>query len=197
MISIIPNQEIRRGFIFPHEIFEGFELKINSKYFILKKDESIPHEILQSGYIPLITKGVVVLYWDNGTDDKTIFDFKSEGEILQPANEISKNKHGDLNGLCAQNSEIILINDTFISTCALLNPEISKFYKQLLTDNFSATYNQIKFLKEGDLEKRYEIFLREYKHIYNDITDRMIANYLGAHYTTLSRVKSRMITKLK
>jgi CRP-like cAMP-binding protein len=66
-----------------------------------------------------------------------------------------------------------------------------------LEEDIGSTYRQLRLLKEADVEKRYQIFLKEYKHVYNEISDRMIASFLGVHYTTLSRVKARLLEKSK
>ena len=100
------------------------------------------------------------------------------GQLLRPAINIDSHKVGQLKACCLADTELLLIDRKSICACT--------FEEELGT-----TYLQLKLLKEANLVKRYQIFLKEYKHIYNYVTDRMVANYLGVHHTTLSRIKRK------
>ncbi len=188
---------MNENYVFPLEIFEGQNLESNSTTLKFEKDETLPETIINHKIISIIEKGIVVIFWEDESKIKTIVDFKCEGEVLRPAIEVSSKKTGRFHAQSLTNSEITSIDRDFFCSCSIKKDEISDFYYGLLTEDISSTYRQLKLLKEADLEKRYETFLKEYKHVYNIISDRMIANFLGVHYTTLSRVKARLINKAR
>ncbi len=185
------------NFEFPHKYFLGEDLRSNSAVNQFKKDEFLAEEIIGSENISIINCGVIVLFWKNENNTKIIIDFKSAGEVLRPAIEISKEKAGKFYAQALTDSKITSVKRDFFCTCSIRNEQVSNLYYGVLTKDISSTYRQLKLLKEADLEKRYEIFLKEYKHVYNQISDRMIASFLGVHYTTLSRVKTRLLDKTK
>ena len=80
------------NFEFPHEYFLGEDLKSNSTVNQFKKDELLAEDIIGSENISIINRGVIVLFWKNENNTKIIIDFKSAGEVLRPAIEISKEK---------------------------------------------------------------------------------------------------------
>lgn len=184
-------------FLFPVNIFNGFELDNNSDYKSFERDKILPEAVMDHKNVAIIENGIVMLFYKNADGTQTIIDFKSTGEVLRPAVELLENKTGKLYALAYTNTQIKMLNREFLCSCTFKSTMISDFYYGLLKEDISSTYRQLKLLKEADLGKRYLIFLEEYKHIYNEISDRMIANYLGVHFTTLSRVKARLLNREK
>ncbi len=182
-----------KKFNFPYDIFEGFGLKAASKNLSIKKGTVFSKDILSHKNFSLIIKGIVVLYWKDENGDSIIIDFKTTKQLLRPDIEINENRIGKIYAVAHTDVDLILLNSKFICSCALKNKAISDFYYGALTSELNFTYLQLKLLKESELEKRYKIFREEYKFIYNNITDRMIASYLGVHYTTLSRLKTKLL----
>lgn len=140
-------------------------------------------------------KGIVILYWKDDNNNSIIIDFKTIGQVLRPGIQINENKIGKMYAVAHTDIDLIILDSKFMCSCSFENKDISDFYYGALTRDLNFTYLQLKLLKESDLEKRYEIFLEEYKSIYNDITDRMIASYLGVHYTTLARLKAKLLSQ--
>ena len=186
---------MKEQFEFPEQIFEGEDFEKNSMRNILKKEEQLPELIISDEKISIMIRGIVVLFWQDENGTKTIIDFKSAGEVLRPAIEIKKEKAGKFYAKALIDSEIISLNRHFFCECSISNKKIADLYYGVLTHDISSTYWQLKLLKEADIEKRYETFLKKYKNIYNQVSDRMIASFLGVHYTTLSRVKHRILEK--
>ncbi len=182
-------------FLFPINIFNGLGLEDHSGYLTFEKDKILAEEAMNHKNVALILKGVVILFFENTDGTKTIIDFKSVGEVLRPAVELSEKKTGKLFAIAHSDTHIKIMNREFLCSCSLKSESVSTFYYGILMNDISSTYRQLKLLKEADLGKRYLIFLEEYKHIYNEISDRMIANYLGVHFTTLSRVKAKILAK--
>lgn len=183
-------------FHFPYDFFKAFPFETNLRNTFLPKDHELPDEYLHHQNITIIISGLIFLYWKDEDGEKTIIDFKRKGDVLRPAVEIETEKIGIMRGITMQETKFVMLDKNFFCSCALAKDEISTFYYKLLEKDISSTYRQLKLHKETSLEKRYETFLRENKDIYNDVTDRMIANYLGVHYTTLSRLKSKMLKQL-
>lgn len=180
------------SFSFPFEIFKDYDIKDASKHTGLKKDTLISKKILSHNNFTIILKGIIVLYWKDDNNNTTIIDFKTTGQVLRPGIGISEERIGVIYAKAHTDVDLISIDAKFICSCALENNAISDFYYRGLSNDLNSTYIQLKLLKEADLEKRYEIFLEKYKSIYNDISDRMIASYLGVHYTTLARLKAKI-----
>lgn len=184
-------------YTFPDKIFKGHDLLNNSRVFQFLKSNYLPAPVINFHSFSLIKKGVIVLFWVNQNGSKTIIDFKKPGEVLRPAIGICTKKTGEIKAKTLLDTEIISIDRDYLCACIFKEDKIYDFYHQLLSDDISSTYRQLKLLKEVDIEKRYEIFLEEYKDIYNEVSDRMIANFLGVHYVTLSRMKSRLLSRAK
>ncbi len=180
-------------FHFPTYLFENTQLKSNLGVHKLEKNESIIPEFLHDDKITMVISGLIMMYWKDEEGNKIIIDFKRPGEILRAAANIDNSYTGDMYGVALKATEIRVLDRFFFCSCATNNDNISEFYYGLLKKDISSTYRQLKLHKETDLKKRYEIFLNEYKDIYNDVTDRMVANYLGVHHTSLSRLKAKII----
>lgn len=189
--------QLSDSWTFPHEVFKDFDFENNSKRYRFIKNELLPEELNDHENISYITKGIVVLYWKNENRTKTIVDFKGAGEVLRPAVEVSEKRVGKIYFQAFTDTEILMMGRVFLCSCASESSLASDFFFGILRDDISSTYRQLRLLKEANLEKRYEMFLEEYRHIYNKISDRMIANYLGVHFTTLSRMKMRIFNSEK
>ena len=194
---MMKNESVKKANGFPFKIFEGHDLDGHSKNQVFEKNEVIPQDMINPERFPLVKSGLVVLYWKSENGEKIIVDFKSDGQLLRPGIEVDSQKTGKLHAICLKDTEMTFIQRNFLCESSSNNKLISDFYYSLLEEELSSTYIQLKLLKEANLEKRYLIFLNEYKHIYNEISDRMIANYLGVHYTTLSRVKAKILESEK
>ncbi|MDM8161832.1 hypothetical protein QUH73_18595 [Labilibaculum sp. K2S] len=158
-----------------------------------KKNARIPKLNLSPDYFSIITKGTIFLYWSKDQRHNTIINFKRKGEVLRPAIEIGSVKCGELYAKCLTPVTIYSIKRDHLCSCTFQDKKLSDFYFGLLTNDINSTYCQLKMLKEANIEKRYQIFKEEYADIFNTISDRMIANYLGVHYTTLARMKVRLL----
>lgn len=185
--------ERENGFTFPFKIFEGYDLKKASDRTSFRKDEFLTEEVMLHKNVSLITSGIVILFWKKEDGTRTIIDFKSTGDVLRPAVEVSENKIGKIYAQAHTDVEVTLLDRKFLCSCTTESVPITDFFLGVLINDISSTYRQLKLLKVADLKERYLTFLDEYKHIYNEITDRMIASYLGVHYTTLSRVKAKIL----
>jgi len=194
MSSININED---EFQFPYELFNAYPFETNLRNTFLTKDNELPDEYLYTQNITLITSGLIMLYWEDEDGIKTIIDFRRNGEVLRPAVDLADERLGIMRGVTMKDTKFIMLDKDFFCSCSLANKEVSTFYYELLTKDISSTYRQLKLHKETNLEKRYGTFLNEYSEIYNDITDRMVANYLGVHFTTLSRLKSKMLKDAK
>lgn len=150
-------------------------------------------EILHYSNISIIKKGLVVTYLLDEQGNEIILDFKSENQVLRPAVEMDQKKIGILKARCLKDTEIYTLKrELFCSH--LSDAQVSNYYYRLLDSDITSTYSQIKLLKISNLELRYKTFLSEYQHANNYITDRQIANYLGIHYTSLARMKKKLIS---
>lgn len=183
--------------MFPFEIFAGYDLKDVSQSFSFQKDEHLDGIIADHQSFSIVLSGIVILFWENEDGNRTIIDFRSAGEILRPVIEITERVVGKIYALAYTSVEVMVLDRKFMCECALENDEIDSYFYANLTNDINSTFQQLKLLKVANLEKRYEIFLNKYQHIYNEISDEMIANYLGVHYTTLSRMKARFWNRKK
>lgn len=179
--------------IIPRSLFADYDFDEFSKALSFKKNDEIPVDFVKPENLPLVVKGVVMVYIEPFIDEKLIIDFKYSGQLLRPAINVDPSKVGQLKACCLADTELILMDRGFICSCTFEDEAISAFYYKLLEEELGTTYLQLKLLKEANLVKRYQIFLKEYKHIYNYVTDRMVSNYLGVHYTTLSRIKRKAL----
>ncbi len=181
-------------YIFPIELFNDFEFNGNSEVLSLKKDDVVDRNLLDPSNLVIIQKGIILLYWENIDNERTIIDFKSSGGWLYSSTYM-KVEVGELNNVCLVDTELMVIGKKFMCDCAFHSREISELYGCLFSDDINATYNQLKLLKEVNLEKRYLAFMKDYKDIYNHISDKMISSFLGVHPTTLSRIKRKLLIK--
>ncbi len=178
---------------FPYSIFEGLDLAQNSTVFELDKNTELDEIILSHNKFSLILDGLIILYWIDKKGNKIIIDFKRNGDILRPAIDIAFKQEGKIYAKALNQTKLISLNREFVCKNTFTSDDISDFYYSLLTKDISSTYQQLQLLKEANIEKRYENFLNEYRDIYNLISDRMIASFLGVHYTTLARMKPRLL----
>ncbi|WP_421918722.1 Crp/Fnr family transcriptional regulator [Marinifilum sp.] len=179
----------------PVDSMNKFDFEPNSNLLEFEKNDHVPKEIVKPNYFCIVLEGTVQLYWLEKYNKQTIIDFKRAGNALRPAIEIDQEKCGDMKAKFLSKGKLIAINRDYLCSITFKDDKISDLYYKLLTQDLSSTYLQLKMLKEESIEKRYLNFIEEYGDIYNGITDRMIANYLGVHYTTLSRMKVRLLEK--
>ena len=194
---IISTQTINELTGFQVDNLMNFNFESFTKHLQFKKDENLPDSILRPENFTILAEGVILLYWLEDNNNKILFDFKRKGEALRPVIEIDKEKCGKIYAKCLTPVSLLSFERDRLCTCTFDDIDIANFYYGLLTQDLSSTYQQLKLLKEASIEKRYESFLREFGDIHNLISDRMIANYLGVHYTTLARMKVRLLEKEK
>lgn len=176
----------------PSDPSTGCDLKKESSRIAYNENEFISSNITDHKNVCIVALGIVVSFWENEDGTRTILNFKTPGEVLRPAIEVSEHVTGEICSIAYTDVDIIILDRKYLSACSLKSKLVSTFFYDLLTNDINSTYRQLKLLKQADLRKRYELFLDEYKHISNRISDRMIASYLGVHYTTLSRLKSKI-----
>lgn len=178
---------------FPVNILKGYDLRHKIEVKTFKKGEQIPDKYLGPEAVSYIKSGIVILYWNTDKEKRIIVDFKSDSQLLKGILPVHYQKVGKLNARCLNTTKLFFIPRDVILNCFADNVSITQYFLPMLEEQNRHIYTQLKFLKTADLEERYLIFLKEYKHIYNQISDRMIASYLGVHYTSLSRIKAKLI----
>ena len=177
------------------DLLNKHELESETLDFIIKKGDDIPIECFHEDRIALITRGAVMVYWKDENKEKLILDFKKEDEILRPAIVLDTTFTGEIYGKALTDVEIKLADRLYFCSIAGIDDKIGNLYYKLLGNDISSSHRQLKLLKNTNIEERYLCFLQWYKDVYNELTDRMVANFLGIHYTTLSRVKARILAR--
>ncbi|MCV6629653.1 MAG: hypothetical protein OIF50_07325 [Flavobacteriaceae bacterium] len=180
---------------YPLEIFEEYDLKKEGLSLTFKKGTDISESIDTQQHITFITKGIVLVYRLQESGNISIIDIKSSGQILQPTIDISLEdkesthfKAYSQTEICAFNRKQLFFNQ---KPACKKDKVVSNFLIRIIENDIKSIYRQLEFIKESSLEKRYQMFLERYGNIYNDISDRLIASFLGVHFTTLSRMKTR------
>ena len=92
-------------------------------------------------------------------------------------------------------SVLYIIPGSYLQEICIKNNELNKYVHECSLQTYLKLYEQLLKLKDATLEHRYKFFLERYSKIYNRVSDRMIASFLGVHHTSLSRVKTKSILK--
>ncbi len=182
-------------FKFPYSLFKDFDLLSHSSNVELEKGEDVSLKMLGMEWSVIVEEGCIALFWITETGADVIIDFKHEGEMINSSLGISNNELGNVYARGLSKTKLLLMNTNFISDCSLKSEPVSTFFHELMYVDIHKTFRQFRLLKIANIEERLERFNRENSNIRNLIPDRMLANYLGIHYTTLSRIKTRNIKK--
>jgi CRP-like cAMP-binding protein len=94
-----------------------------------------------------------------------------------------------------ENSEVVLIDDTYEQSLAKQIPNFNEFNIRLLHNNIRHMQQRIDLLLGATAEERYMHFIKLYPDILLRVPQIMVASYLGITPESLSRVRKDLAAK--
>ena len=150
-----------------------------------------------SGKIGFITEGLFRIFHADTKGNEYTKNFKSSGQFVSSLAALLLACPSNLNIQALEHSEVICIHYDNILRLA----DKSLQWQQLLRKNIEADYLE-KEKRESDLlyydaKDRYLHFTEEHPDWEQRIQQRFIASYLGMKAETLSRIRSKPVTRQK
>jgi len=157
------------------------------------------HEIFKAGDIPqylhFICKGIIKISYYN--DEKEIIDrFAEEGAFFGDMHSYITKQPINQTYEAIENVELLRIKYSDIEIQLQASKEVEKALRVIQSLYYSNYVQQTQSIKSLSAEKKYNLFMSEYKHA-NRIPLKYIANYLGMTPETLSRVRAKYDTHRK
>lgn len=167
---------------------------VEKRYF--EKNEIIFSEGRISDEIYFVTKGCVRLFYNVDGIDKTAF-FYTEGKFICAGESYTFNIPAVENYQALEQTEIYVFTKSKIE---ILLEKIPKFevIARIATENELITCQKmIASFVTKSAEERYTELLETEGELFQRVPQQYIASYLGVSPETLSRIKSRVIKKLR
>lgn len=158
--------------------------------FILKKGELNK----QSYYVQ---KGLLRYYSVDNKGKEYILQFAPEGWFVSDRQSASLDIKSDFFIDALEDSEILVVSETFIIQLSKTNDEFLELNNSLLHNHIRSLQNRINQLLSYTAEERYLEFIKTYPDILLRVPQWMVASYLGITPESLSRVRKELAEKYK
>ncbi len=155
--------------------------------------------LLREGEICTLTffveKGLLRLYGLNEDGKENILQFASENGLVSDRGSVYFNEPSHYCIDAIEESTVISIDNAFIDTVSVLNPDFRKKNDRLLHNHVRHLNRRIALLLGATAERRYLEFIKLYPDVMLRVPQWMVASYLGITPESLSRVRRELAQK--
>jgi len=170
-------------------LVENCTIKKVKKYeFLLSKDEHCRHTFF-------VEKGLLRQYSIDEKGKEHILSFAPENWFVTDRESTYFNKPSAYFIQALEDSQVVLIDETFIQLLSKKIQTFTDFNNRLLHNHIRHLQNRINLLLSAVAEDRYLQFVKMYPDILLRVPQTMIASYLGITPESLSRVRRELARK--
>ena len=147
-------------------------------------------EICQNYYF--INKGCIRLFTisKDGNDNSRFFAFEENFATALPSFIDQKPAEEYLQTI--QNSELLYISRTDFYHLVSTLPQFAKLYTEILENGFIMAQKRIYGFQGFDAKEKVQWIIKHQPKLLLNVSNKMVASYLGISASTLSRVKSKL-----
>jgi CRP-like cAMP-binding protein len=180
--------------------FTNEELEVVKTYLTPKKLRK-KQFLLQEGdvckYIAFVEKGVLRSYAIGQKGSEHIIQFAPEGWTISDLNSFLTGEPAIYNIDALEESELVLISKSAHEELLQKLPRYETYMRLQLTGAYLAMQKRLISMISLSIEERYTKLISIYPDIVQRVPQHMIASYMGLTPETLSRVRRKMMGKLK
>jgi CRP-like cAMP-binding protein len=182
--SVLPMPADKATFF--SEQFEPIELPKNE---LLIKENKICKDtfILESGYIRSFT-------FDKNGEEVTTNIFSAPC-FVNDFLSFFKQQPTSENFQCLTDCKLWTMNYEKVQTCFHSYPEFREFGRMMLVTNYSILHERMLGMIKDTAEIRYLALTKRHPHIFQNVTLKIIASFLGITDTSLSRIRKEITIK--
>ncbi len=177
-----------------HKIFLN-EILVDCEPIFIKKGEYVLRRGDQHRQSYYVQKGLLRYYSIDDKGKEHILQFAPEGWFVSDRQSACLNIDADFFIDALEDTEALLVKESFIVKKAKENPAFLELNLQLLQNHIRQLQNRINQLLSYTAEERYLDFVNTYPNFMLRVPQWMVASYLGITPESLSRVRKELAEK--
>lgn len=146
-------------------------------------------------YTFYVLKGLIRYYSVDNSGREHVLQFAPEGWFVADRESMFFKKTSNFFMESLENSEVLLLNETFLKLFCQRHTEFVDFNHILLHNHIRHLQNRVNELLSLSAEERYLNFMKLYPTIVSRVPQWMVASYLGLAPESLSRVRKNLSKK--
>lgn len=158
----------------------------------VKKDEFLLRENEYCKYTFFVENGLLRQYSIDGKGKDHTISFAPESWFVSDRESAYFNQPSPYFIQALEDSDVVLLNESFINTLSEKLPSFTNFNNKLLHNHIRHLQNRINMLLSASAEERYLEFMEMYPDILLRVPQTMVASYLGITPESLSRVRKEL-----
>ncbi|MDO6761187.1 Crp/Fnr family transcriptional regulator [Tamlana sp. 2_MG-2023] len=162
--------------------------KFKKNEYLLRKNEYCKHTFF-------VEKGLLRQYSIDDKGKEYILSFAPENWLVTDRESSYFNKPSAYFIEALEDSQVVLIDETFVQLLSKTIPNFTDFNNILLHNHIRHLQNRINLLLSAVALDRYLEFIRMYPDILLRVPQTMVASYLGITPESLSRVRRELANK--
>ncbi|MCK0125351.1 Crp/Fnr family transcriptional regulator [Gelidibacter sp. F2691] len=162
--------------------------KVKRDEFVLRANEFSKHTFF-------IEKGLLRQYSIDSKGKEHTISFAPENWFVSDRESVYFNSSSVYYIQAIEDSEIVMIDEDFITLLSDKIPRFTEFNNKLLHNHIRHLQNRIHMLLSSNAEERYLEFVKMYPDILLRVPQTMVASYLGITPESLSRVRKELAHK--
>lgn len=144
-----------------------------------------------------VKTGLLRYYSIDEKGKEHILQFAPEGWFISDRQSSCMNMKSDFFIDALEDSEVVVVQEDFISNKAKESPEFMELNNQLLHNHIRQLQGRINQLLSYTAEERYMEFVKTYPDIMLRVPQWMVASYLGITPESLSRIRKELAGRHK
>ncbi len=177
-----------------HKVFLN-EILVDCEPIFIKKGEYVLRRGDQHRQSYYVQKGLLRYYSIDDKGKEHILQFAPEGWFVSDRQSACLNIDADFFIDALEDTEALLVKESFIVKKAKENPAFLELNLQLLQNHIRQLQNRINQLLSYTAEERYLDFVNTYPNFMLRVPQWMVASYLGITPESLSRVRKELAEK--
>jgi len=174
---------------------EIFSIVENCSIKKVKKDEFLLSQNDYSKHTFFVEKGLLRQFSIDEKGKEHILSFAPENWFVTDRESSYFNLPSAYFIQALEDSQVVLIDETFIKLLSKKIPSFTDFNNKLLHNHIRHLQNRINLLLSAIAEDRYLQFIKMYPDILLRVPQTMVASYLGITPESLSRVRKELARK--
>jgi CRP-like cAMP-binding protein len=154
----------------------------------LKKDEYLTSEHKKVQHTFWVIKGLLISCYTDEKGKEHIIQFATEGCWITDQNAFYNKQPASFNIRTLEDTELLRISfEDREQLCAEIH-KMETFFRRKANDSFVKQQKRLLTYLTADAAQRYDLLMQEYPGLFQRISKKLIAQYLGVSRETLSRI---------
>jgi CRP-like cAMP-binding protein len=153
----------------------------------LKKNEFLIRQGTSVLYTYWVLKGLVISSFTDHEGREHIIQFASENCWVTDQDAFYNNSRSVFNIQCLEPTELISISYSNREKLCEEVPKMERFFRKKANDSFVKQQKRLLAYMSSDAKQRFDMLLDEYPDLFQRLSKKTIAAYLGVSRETLSR----------